>query len=189
VRCPGGSCPQRCISSTGPVLSDAKPVLRRARPDSASLPCPKGRQRIPAWLSFQWSGSRYLVRGKSIGYSEFTAYPYEGRDSIVQGTTQRAPSHVEYGVARKLANGVYLLVAINEDDADEPDARKILHQDARCLLPNRKRPSSFSSSRGRAPTNRWRAVAWRSWSRAATAQSVKSKMGTRHRRHIRAEES
>jgi hypothetical protein len=112
-----------CISSTGPVLSDAKPVLGE-RGLIHVFTLSQGGASDPGVVSFQWSGSRYLVRGKSIGYSEFTAYPYEGRDWIVQGITQRAPSHVEYGLARKLANGVYLLVDINEDDADEPTREK-----------------------------------------------------------------
>src|SRR5258708_2666212 len=112
-----------CISSTAPVLTDAKPVLGE-RGLIHVFTLSQGAARDPGVVSFQWSGSRYLVRGKPIGFSDFTAHPYEGRDSIVQGTTQRAPSHVEYGLARKLANGVYLLMAINEEDADEPTREK-----------------------------------------------------------------
>ncbi len=125
-----------CISSTGPVLSDAKPVLgERGLIHAYTLS--QGAAHDPEVVSFQWSGSRYLVRGKSIGYSEFTAHPYEGRDWIVQGTTQRAPHRIEYGLARKLAEGVYQLVAIDENDAAGAGPREILHQDAGCLLPHR----------------------------------------------------
>ncbi|HEY6259698.1 MAG TPA: hypothetical protein VIY51_28305 [Xanthobacteraceae bacterium] len=90
----------------------------------------------PGLVSFQWSGSRYVVAGKSIGISDFTAYAYEGRDWIVQGTTQRPPRRVEYGLARKLADGVYLLVPINEDDADGPTRDKFCTktQDASCRI-------------------------------------------------------
>lgn len=112
-----------CISSTAPVLSDAKPVLGE-RGLIHLFTLSQGAAHDPDVVSFQWSGSRYLVRGKSIGFSDFTAYPFEGRDSIVQGTTQHAPSHVEYGLARRLADGVYLLVSIDEEDADGPTREK-----------------------------------------------------------------
>jgi hypothetical protein len=124
-----------CISSTGPVLSDAKPVLgERGLIHAYTLS--QGTAHDPEVVSFQWSGSRYLVRGKSIGYSEFTAHPYEGRDWIVQGTTQRAPHRIEYGLARKLADGVYQLVAIDENDAQAPAREKFCTktQDASCRI-------------------------------------------------------
>lgn len=124
-----------CISSTGPVLSDAKPVLgERGLIHAYTLS--QGAAHDPEVVPFQWSGSRYLVRGKSIGYSEFTAHPYEGRDWIVQGTTQRAPHRIEYGLARRLAEGVYQLVAINEDDAGAPAREKFCTktQDASCRI-------------------------------------------------------
>jgi hypothetical protein len=124
-----------CISSTAPVLSDAKPVLgEHGLIHVFSLS--QGAAHEPGVMSFQWSGSRYLVRGKPIGFSDFTAYPFEGRDWIVQGTTQRAPRRIEYGLARRLADGVYLLVAINEDDADPPTREKFCTktQDASCRI-------------------------------------------------------
>jgi hypothetical protein len=124
-----------CISSTAPILSDAKPVLGE-RGLIHVFTLSQGAAHDPGVVSFQWSGSRYLLRGKPIGFSDFTAYPYEGRDWIVQGTTQRPPSRVEYGLARKVADGVYLLVPINEDDADPPTREKFCTktQDASCRI-------------------------------------------------------
>jgi hypothetical protein len=124
-----------CISSTAPILSDAKPVLGE-RGLIHVFTLSQGAAHDPGTVSFQWSGSRYLVRGKPIGFSDFTAYPYEGRDWIVQGTTQRAPQRIEYGLARRLADGTYLLVAINEDDADGPSREKFCTktQDASCRI-------------------------------------------------------
>jgi len=54
----------------------------------------------------------------------------------VQGTTQRAPSHIEYGLARRLADGTYLLAPINEEDADPPTREKFCTktQDATCRI-------------------------------------------------------
>jgi hypothetical protein len=124
-----------CISSTAPVLSDSKPVLGE-RGLIHIFTLSQGAAHDPGVLSFQWSGSRYVIRGKSIGFSDFTAHPYEGRDWIVQGTTQRAPQRIEYGLARRLADGTYLLVAINEDDADAPARERFctMTQDASCRI-------------------------------------------------------
>jgi hypothetical protein len=124
-----------CISSTGPVLSDAKPVLgERGLIHAYTLS--QGAAHDPEVVSFQWSGSRYLIRGKSIGFGEFTAHPYEGRDWIVQGTTQGVPHRIEYGLARQLAEGVYQLVAIDENDAQAPAREKFCTktQDASCRI-------------------------------------------------------
>ena len=124
-----------CISSTGPVLTDAKPVLGE-RGTIHLYELSQGAAHDPATITFQWSGSRYLVHGRSVGFSEFTAHPYEGRDWILQGMTQRAPQHIEYALARRLADGVYLLVQINEEDIDEATRAKFCTktQDAACRI-------------------------------------------------------
>jgi hypothetical protein len=124
-----------CISSTAPVLTDAKPVLGE-RGLIHVFTLSQGAARDPGVVSFQWTGGRYLVRGKPTGFSDFTAYPYEGRDWIVQATTQRPPIHIEYGLARRLADGTYLLVPINEDDAEAPTREKFCTktQDAGCRI-------------------------------------------------------
>jgi hypothetical protein len=124
-----------CISSTAPVLTDAKPVLGE-RGLIHVFTLSQGAAHDPGVVSFLWTGGRYLVRGKPTGFSDFTAYPYEGRDWIVQATTQRPPSHIEYGLARRLADGTYLLVPLNEDDADQPTREKFCTktQDAGCRI-------------------------------------------------------
>jgi hypothetical protein len=124
-----------CISSTTPILTDAKPALGEHGVIHVYT-LAQGTAQDPGTLTFQWSGSRYVVHGKSAGFSEFTAYPFEGRDWILQGTTQRAPQRIEYGLARRLADGVYLLVQINEEDTDEPTRAKFCTktQDAACRI-------------------------------------------------------
>jgi hypothetical protein len=124
-----------CISSTSPILSDPQPALgERGVIHTFSLRA--GAAHEPGQIMFRWSGSRYVVTGGSIGFSDFSAHPYQGRDFIVQGTTQRAPHRIEYGLARKLADGVYLLLPIDEDDADAPTREKFCTktQDAACRI-------------------------------------------------------
>jgi hypothetical protein len=78
----------------------------------------------PATVTFQWTGSRYMVRGKSIDVTDFTALAFEGRDLIVQGRSARPPHAIEYALARRLADGTYLVVPIDENDVDEATRAK-----------------------------------------------------------------
>lgn len=124
-----------CISSTSPILSDSHPLLGE-RGVIHTFTLSGGAAHEPGTVSFAWSGSRYVLTGKSIGISDFTAHAYEGRDFIVQGTTTRPPRRTEYGLARKLADGVYLLLPINEDDVDGATREKFctVTQDAACRI-------------------------------------------------------
>jgi hypothetical protein len=106
-----------CISSTAPILTGASPVLGE-RGQIHVYTLADGVARDPGIIAYQWNGSRYLVRGKSIGISDFTLHPYEGRDFVIETTSQRDPHRIEYGLARRLADATYLLVPLNEDDAD-----------------------------------------------------------------------
>jgi hypothetical protein len=124
-----------CISSTAPVLTDAKPVLGE-RGQIRAFTLSGGAARDAELMTFRWSGSRYLLQGKSQDISDFTVHPYQGRDLIVQSTAARAPRPVEYALARRLADGTYLIVPIDEDDADEPTRAKFCTktQDASCRI-------------------------------------------------------
>lgn len=78
----------------------------------------------PGTASFQWTGSRYAVRGKSIDATDFAALPFEGRDLIVQARNIHPPHVTEYALARRLADGTYLVVPIDENDVDEATRAK-----------------------------------------------------------------
>jgi predicted homoserine dehydrogenase-like protein len=45
-------------------------------------------------------------------------HPFEGDNFIVQETPMKRPHIVEYALAHKIADGVYLVQAIDEEDAD-----------------------------------------------------------------------
>src|SRR5262249_16505887 len=106
-----------CISATGPILGDAKAILRH-RTQVHALPRPKGGMRVSATGIFGWSASRYVRR--SGDFTDFTIHPYEGRDLIIQSQASRGSSIIEFSLARRIAEGVYLIIPIQEEDADEP---------------------------------------------------------------------
>ena len=63
-----------------------------------------------------------FFRGNAKDIGPFTLHAFEGTDLIVQSLRSGKP--VEYGIARKLADGVYLLIAVDESDADAATQNK-----------------------------------------------------------------
>jgi hypothetical protein len=124
-----------CVSSTEPILSDARGILG----DGAQLhlyDVQDGANRNPRTYQFQWAGKRYAVRGRPVEVSDFTVHPYEGRDLIVQARAQRPLRPYFYALARKLADGVYFVTAIDPADADEATRNRfcIKTRDAPCRI-------------------------------------------------------
>ena len=106
-----------CISATGPVLFDAKAILGD-RIQVHAFASPKDGTRNYSTGIFEWSGSQYVRR--SGDFTDFTIHPYEGRDLIIQSKASRGSSIIEFALARRIAEGVYLIIPIQEEDADEP---------------------------------------------------------------------
>jgi hypothetical protein len=111
-----------CISSDGPILTDGQPLLGK-EPHLLFYALRDGTAREPSAKTFRWQDGRYVPIGhsaKDIG--PFTLHAIEGSDFIVQ--TLSAGKPVEYGIARKLADGVYLVAVVDESDADEATQNK-----------------------------------------------------------------
>lgn len=124
-----------CVSSTEPVLGGAGSILG----DGGELhlyDLKDGSARNHRRLRVQWNGKSYVVRARQSEVSEFTVHAYEGRDLIVQARTRRPLRPYSYALARKLADGVYLIVAIDPDDADEAARNRfcIRTRDAPCRI-------------------------------------------------------
>ena len=111
-----------CISSDGPLLSDAQPLVGK-KPDIRFYVLRDGTAREPSAETFRWQDGRYVpIRGNAKDIGPFTLHAFEGSDLIVQ--TLSAGKPVEYGIARKLADGVYLVAVVDESDADEATQNK-----------------------------------------------------------------
>ena len=106
-----------CISATGEILGDAKAILGERIQVHAFASAKDGKRDYSTGI-FEWSGSRYVRR--SGDFTDFTIHPYEGRDLIIQSRTSRGSSIIEFSLARRIAEGVYLIIPIQEEDADEP---------------------------------------------------------------------
>ncbi len=118
-----GLLPAACIDSKMPILTDAKPLFgKQARFHFYDLH--EGGAKQEKAVTYKWNGSRYAISGKRNDMEDFTIHEFEGSDFIIQGISPNKGRMVEYSLARKLAEGVYLLTVIDEHDADEATRAK-----------------------------------------------------------------
>ena len=108
-----------CVDSMGPILPDSQPIfgprlklqLYGLRKDYAVE---------PEQVTFKWNGALYTHAGGGLRETKaFSVHPFEGGDYIIQEVPAKRPRILEYAVLHKLADGVYQVIAISEDDADE----------------------------------------------------------------------
>jgi hypothetical protein len=107
-----------CVDSVGPILPDPQPLFGTPlRLQFYTLH--KGSAQEPEQATYQWNGARYThIGGGMRDISDFSVHPFEGDNFIVQSVAAKRPRITEYALAHKLAEGVYQVIAIDEDDAD-----------------------------------------------------------------------
>jgi len=124
-----------CITSSAPILGDARAILGDRIQIHAFTPTKDGGREHSA-VVFEWSGSRYLPLSSVAEVADFTVHPYEGRDLIIQSRGRRGARPIQYALGRRIAEGVYLIIPINAEDADEPTRERFCTktQDAACRI-------------------------------------------------------
>jgi hypothetical protein len=111
-----------CIDSVQPLLTGAQPLLGN-RPHIEFYVLRDGAAREPRDETFAWRDDRYVpVKGTASDLHDFTLHAFAGADLIVRSL--RAGQPAEYGIARKLVDGTYLLFAVDETDADAATRNK-----------------------------------------------------------------
>lgn len=107
-----------CVDSDGPILTDSQPLFGNSvRLQLYNLR--KGFVDEPEQASFKWEGAKYIHASGGISdVTAFSVHRFEGRAYIIQSAAAKRANIMEYAVAHKLAEGVYQITAIDEDDAD-----------------------------------------------------------------------
>lgn len=113
-----------CIQSKSPILTDAKPLLgenvRFQHYDARD-----GAARDPDTSEFHWDGTRYIgTAGSSKETVAFNVFRLDERNFIIQNAPAKKDFPIDYALAHKLAEGVYLTFLIEENDADEATRTK-----------------------------------------------------------------
>ena len=106
-----------CVDSSGPLLSDAQPVFgQQVRLQFYSLR--KGTADEPEQATYKWDRGAYQhVTGGMTDVSSFSVHPLARDIFVVQSAATKRPGIFEYAVARRLVDGVYQVIAIDEADA------------------------------------------------------------------------
>jgi hypothetical protein len=123
-----------CVSSTEPILSDARAILGE-RGQLHIFSAPKDGVRTVLRYDFQWRRDRYVTTpGRRAQPIEFSAHPFEGRDLVVQWKSaalawspkqkQQGLRPVTYFLLRKVAEGAFLMLPVTEDDVDEATRKR-----------------------------------------------------------------
>jgi hypothetical protein len=141
-----------CINSTQPILADAQPLLGE-RPRFQFYTLRDGAAHEPTTETFAWRGARYVpISGNAKGMGDFTLHAFEGTDMIVQSVRSGLPT--EYAIARKLADGAYLLVVIDENDADEATRGQFCSKEiAGCSVVTREAVLAFARATAAKPNS------------------------------------
>ena len=140
-----------CIDSIQPLLTGAQPLLGN-RPHIEFYVLRDGAAREPTAETFAWRGGRYVpIQGTASDLHDFTLHALAGADLIVQSLRVGHPA--EYGVARKLADGTYLLFAVDENDADVATRDKYCGKEpgAACRVANTEAVLAFARASAAKP--------------------------------------
>ncbi len=144
-------CSPAASTSAAPILTDSQPLLGK-RPHLQFYALRDGAAHEPATETFGWRGARYVrTGGTTDDIGDFTLHTFEGSDLIVQSIRSGHP--VEYAIARKLADGTYLVVAIDENDADEATRSKFCSKEANtaCRVTTREAVLAFAQTTAAKP--------------------------------------
>jgi hypothetical protein len=133
-----------CIDSAAPILSGAQPLLGE-RLNLQLYALHDGAAHDPVAAAYAWRNDRYtLVSGAPDGVGDFTIHRLNGVDLIAQSVRPNGQS--EYAVVRKLADGAYLVVAIDENDANLATRRRFCGTEKQiaCRVATRKAVLAFA---------------------------------------------
>jgi hypothetical protein len=107
-----------CVDSSGPLLPDAQPVFgEQLRLQFYSLR--KGTADEPEQATYKWERGTYRRTGGGMtDIGSFSVHPLTRGIFVVQSAAAKRPGIFEYAVARRLADGVYQVIAVDEADAN-----------------------------------------------------------------------
>ncbi len=108
-----------CIDSAAPILKDSKalfgPTLKLQL-----YTLHNGFAADPERVDYAWDGALYApVPGGAKGYDAFSVHPFKAGTFIIQSRPAGNPRKTEYAVLRKLTDGVFQVIPIDEADASK----------------------------------------------------------------------
>jgi hypothetical protein len=118
----GGLCAlslSACIDSNDPILPDSQAVLGQVL-NLQLYTLRKGIAEEPEQVTYKWNGALYShASGGMKDVGAFSVHPFEAGNDIIETMPSRPGKKTEYALLHKIASGAYLVIAIDEADADE----------------------------------------------------------------------
>lgn len=116
-----------CVDSENPILADAEPVFgKHLTLQFYSLR--DGAAHEPQRAVYNWNGGLYArVSGGMHDVPTFTVHPFEDGDYLIQETAAQPPRLTEYALLHPVADGVYQILPIDADDADDQTRAAYCH--------------------------------------------------------------
>ncbi|MGH6684179.1 MAG: hypothetical protein ACRECA_09750 [Pseudolabrys sp.] len=137
-----------CVDSAAPILTDAKPEFG-PRLNLQLYTLRKGVAGEPEKVQFAWNGKLYAHTGGGMkDVSAIALHPFEAGDYIIESIPVRPRQNTEYALLHKLASGAYLVIAIDETNADEATrASNCKHPgNAACRIETREQLLAFAQA-------------------------------------------
>jgi hypothetical protein len=135
-----------CIDSSGPLLSEAQPLLgEQLRLQFYSLR--KGTADEPEQATYKWDRGAYRHTGGGMtDIGSFSVHPLARDIFVVQSASAKRPSIFEYAIARRLVDGVYQVIAIDEADAGRVTRARYCKRssDSSCRIEKRNQLYAFA---------------------------------------------
>ena len=106
-----------CVASDKGLVTDAKPTMGRQFTAQLFRKFYDGRAHELRASTFRWEDGAYVdVRG-AVDFRRFVSMPLHGDDTIIQASDANGKLFT-YWLGRKLANGTYLIEALDEANVD-----------------------------------------------------------------------
>jgi hypothetical protein len=107
-----------CVESQVPLLTDAQPLLGQQFDVHLYENFVDGKAGDFHMAGYQWKDNNY-VRGSGLARdaTRFVAQPLAANDFLLQSTDNK--NLFNYWIGRKLSVGVYLIIPLDEADADD----------------------------------------------------------------------
>jgi hypothetical protein len=139
-----------CVQSNGPILSDATPVFgQRLKLQLYGLR--DGYARDPDMVTFTWNGALYARSSGGLrDIGGFTVHAFDGDDYLLQTVPAKRTQPTEFAIAHRLADGVWQVVPVDEDDADEPTRSALCQSGSRSVCTIERRDQLFAFARATA---------------------------------------
>lgn len=123
-----------CVTSETPILGQSEQVFDDGgRFQFYSLR--GGAAHDPSLLQLRWTGTRYTALGPDFHKDNaLTFHALDGKDLVVQVIDGRPDRKVDYAVLRQVADGVYLVNPVDEEDADAATRAKFCAAPSGCRV-------------------------------------------------------